>query len=46
MLKKTVTFDFSSISGLFEALGNLAYWMSVSKSDRLNEFETKIYQYF
>lgn len=46
MLKKTVQYDFASICGLFEAIGNVAYALCLEKSNNINDLETKVYQYF
>ena len=46
MLKKTIQYDFASISGLFEAIGNVAYYLCIEKSANISNLETKVYQYF
>lgn len=46
MLKKTAQYDFASISGLFEAMGIISYWMCVEKAEKMYDMEDKVYKYF
>lgn len=46
MLQKTQNYDFDVILGLFEALGQLAYYLCIKKDNSSSDLENLMQNYF
>ena len=46
MLKRTEVYDFTSVQFLFEALGNIAFYLIKANSENKSAFESILINYF